>query len=116
MLTFLLPLFATVAAGGLFKQLFLSRYSSAGMYFNAVASTVLLLMVASVILAVFRSRPLLAPAFALLSTMLITTAFYAREFSPYAKQISLGVTIVALTTWLLAYLGCLLRQRLQHMD
>ncbi len=116
MLSFGLSLLATIAAGGLLKQLFLWRYNFAGMYFNAIASTVLLTMAVSVVLAVFKGRPLLAPALTLSSAMLTTAIFYSQEAASFMSLIFSAVGTVAFITWLLAFLGCKLRQRLQHMD
>jgi len=116
MLSFILPLFFTVFAGGLLKRLFLARSSFAGMYFNAITGTILLVMIISVTLAVFRARPSLAPVFSFLSMLLIIAGFYAVESMSFISLVLLGVFTITLTTWLLASLGCALRQRLHQMD
>ncbi len=107
----------TVLASGLIKLLVIGRGQSAAHYLATIASSLLVAMFWAVILAVWWERPWQAPVFLSLAAIVGALLFYRTElFTGYLPLATNVVIVIAITVWVLATVGCALRQRLRAMD
>ncbi len=112
-----LALVLTTIANGIIKLLVLGRGHTAGFYLAAVSGSLLVAALWAVVLAVWWERPWQAPLFVCLAATISGLLFYRAELmAGHLTSAAIIVVVVATTVWVLANLGCALRQRLRAMD